>query len=182
MNLKQLIEEVNKDIDDSLSSGDVLGWINRGLDDLTPVTRKESMKITEVVPENIYTLPEDLFEIAFIRANGVEYSHIPFNDTANQGYKLWGNTMYFQPGLKDGSIEMFYFKRLTHLQNEDDVPEIDPSYHDLIVLYAIAHSQYADEEPERQIDALNRYLARKREYGAHLLSRSNTTYQVKLIQ
>ncbi|MEK5065895.1 phage adaptor protein [Cytobacillus sp. FSL R5-0596] len=181
MNLEQLIEEVNKDLDDSLDSADITGWINRGLDDLTPIAKKETMKITGVTPENVYTLPDDLHEIAFVRVNGEEMLPISLQDKTSRGYKEWGGVLYLQPAQESGDIELFYYKKLSPLVDMQDVPEIPSAYHDLLVLYATALSQYAEEEPERQIDALNRYYRRKEEFQRYIQSSSLETYQVQIV-
>lgn len=179
MNLEQLIDEVNKDLDDSLDSGDITAWLNRALDDLTPITRKEAKYSTDISSHVI--LPEDLFEIAFILADGSEFRNVPIRNNSNSGYKVWGNELTLQNAPESGILEVFYYKRLAHLEDSSDIPEIDPAYHDLLVLYATALSQYAEEEPERQMDAMNRYFNRKREYEAYIQRNSNVIHQVRLV-
>lgn len=179
MNLEQLIEEVNKDIDDSLDSGDITEWINRALDDLTPITNCET-KYSVTLPSSI-SLPSDVFKIAFVLVDGTEVHNVPIRDNRSKGYKVWGNELTLQGGLESGVLEVFYYKRLSHLEANEDIPEIDPAFHDLLVLYATAHSQYADEEPERQIDAFQRYQQRKREFDLFIKSQSNETNQVRLV-
>lgn len=181
MNVKQLIEEVNKDIDDSLDNADIIGWFNRCLDDLTPIVRKEALKITDADTSNTYELPEDLHEIAFIRSAETEYRLIPLNDKTSRGYKVWGEILYMQPPVESGELELFYYKRLDHVEDGEDVPEIDPAYHDLLALYAIAHYQYADEEPQRQQDAMNRYFQRKNDYQTYIMRNSNEVHQVSIV-
>lgn len=179
MNLEQIINEVNKDIDDSIGDEEIKGWVNRGIDDLSPLVKKEAYVMTNVTQENRYDLPADLMEIAFIRADGREYPYIPINDNDSTGYKVWGGKLYFQPEIDNGEVELFYHKRLNHLDALTDEPEFEPAFHDLLVLYAISQSQFADEEPQRQIDAMNRYLGRKEEFKSYLFSQSNAAYQIK---
>lgn len=170
MNLSELIEEVNKDLDDSLDNGDVTGWINRALDDLTPITKKEAKAVIGIAAS--MALPEDLFELSLLLTDEGELYPLTLRDKTSKGYKVWGNELTLQNGPSEGDIELYYYKCLAHLEEDEDTPEIDPSYHDLLILYAVAHSQYAEEEPERQIDAMNRYLARKREYESFILRKS----------
>lgn len=179
MNLEQLIEEVNQDIDDSLDSGDITKWINRGLDNLTPIAKKEAKSNIEISPP--IKSPEDLFEIVHLFAGEDEYLPVPIKDRSSKGYKIWGDEITLQGGPETGEIEVYYYKRLTHLEDSEDVPEIDPSFHDLLILYAVAHSQFAEEEPERQIDAMNRYMQRKREFESFVARQSNETYQVRMV-
>lgn len=182
MKHSELIAEVNKDIDDNLSESDITGWLNRCLDELTPLSRKEALKIAAIDESNMYELPDDLFEIQAIRINGEEYFYLPMNDKDGKGYKVWANNLYLQPAPVSGDIEMFYYKRLSHLENSDDVPEIDPSFHDLLILYAVAHSQFMDEEPERQNDAMIRYRQRREEYESFLTRNINMIYQVRIVE
>lgn len=179
MDLSQIVEEVNKDLDDSLDAGDITGWVNRALDDLTPLSKKAAKYVAPVSP--VISLPDDLFEIELLMVNDEEFHLIDLRNKSDVGYKLWGNELTIQKGPDEGEIELYYYKRLSHLEDEDDIPEIEPSFHDLLVLYASAHSQYAEEEPERQMDAMNRYIARKREYQSFVMKNSNETYQVRLV-
>lgn len=162
MNLSKLVDEVNKDLDESFESGELIGWFNRCLDDLTPIARIESKYSTDLTAPVI--LPDDLYEIAFVLLDGSELYNVPVRDKTKSGYKVWGNELTLQNTPESSLLEVFYYKRLSHLEESEDVPEIEPSFHNLLVLYASYLSQYAEEEPERQIDAFNRYHKRKQEY------------------
>lgn len=180
MNLSQLIAEVNKDIDDNIADADIIGWFNRCLDELSMLARKEALAITAVDTSNIYELPPDLMEVVAVRVNGSEYLQIPFNDAYGTGYKVWANNLYLQPQAESGDVELFYHKNLAHLSESEDVPEIEPSFHDLLVLYAVAYSQFMDEELERQSDAMIRYRQRKEEYESFINRNTNMIHQIRI--
>jgi hypothetical protein len=148
VNLTDLTKQINRDIDDSYSNGDIKEWINRGIDDITPVAKKEA-RTTLTYP---YVLPADLHKIAFIKVNGVKVE-----------YDQWGDEITPKEGNQN-PIDLYYYKRLTKLQNADDVPDFEEEYHDLLILYALGQIQYHDEDYDDRPDALNRYAQRKLEF------------------
>ena len=44
VNLQELILQVNRDVDDIFENGDIQHWLNRALDDITPIARIEKRK------------------------------------------------------------------------------------------------------------------------------------------
>lgn len=179
MNLDQLVDEVNKDLDESLDAGEITAWFNRALDDLSPITKKETKYSVEI--SSSITLPDDLLEIVFVMADDSELYPVQIQDKTSKGYKVWGNELTLQNAPESGLLEVYYYKRLSHLSESEDIPEIESSFHDLLILYAVAHYRYADEEPELQMNAMNRYFQRKQEYESFVSYNSNTVYQVRVI-
>lgn len=163
MNLEQIIEEINKDLDDEIENDELIGWINRCIDDLSPIARQEQKAVIEITETNDYELPDDFIKMFMVSVNGKRYDTLPLSSNST-GYKVWGNNLSLSNGPSDGSIELYYYKRLSHLENMDDVPEIDPAFHDLFILYTIGHHQFMDDELERETDAFTRYNARREEY------------------
>jgi hypothetical protein len=168
LKLNEILDEVNRDLDESLELGEVIGWVNRCLDDLTPIAKKESLLVTDTNTLNSYDLPDDLHEIGFVVANDTEYERIAFNDNENKGFKTWANTLFLQPAATDGSLQLYYYKKLAHVSGSVDIPEIEEQFHDLFVLYTVAYNQFMEEEPQKQADALNRYAIRKREFADYV--------------
>lgn len=181
MNVAQLIEEINKDIDDvTLELSDHIGWINRALDDLTPIANQEAKTTYLLSVDNAYLLPEDIYQIVLVNVNGEKRNAVSIQDSRT-GYQVWANTLSLQPTEETGQMELYYYKSLRHVAKEEDIPEIPSFFHDLLVLYTVAHQQFAEEETERQIDALNRYNQRKQEFRAYVSSQSMVVDQVKLV-
>jgi hypothetical protein len=172
MNLEQITDEINKDLDDTVDSEDVLGWINRCVDDLSPIAKQESKQTIEITTTNSYELPEDLGELVLVLVNGEPYEAVVIGDSTSIGYQLWGKSLSLRNGAESGQIELFYYQRLAHLAETEDVPAIDEAFHDLFILYTVGHHQFADDEVERQNDALSRYYRRKNEFEAFM--RRNT--------
>jgi hypothetical protein len=166
MNLASLIKEVNKDIDDSLSNGDVTQWLNRALDDLTPVAKyKRSVTIPLIAGQTNYDLPSDFHKIELLM-DVYKLPEIPLEDHSSRGFKKWGNTLTIQPIPENkGVLTLYYYAKLPHLSNSDDEPVIPSHYHDLLVLYAVARAKYQDEEPEMQMNAWSEYQNKKREFA-----------------
>jgi hypothetical protein len=170
MNLGQLYIEINKDLDDTLNSGDLLGWINRCMDDLSPIAKKEA-KTSYEITSNEFELPEDLMEIIRVVVKG--------EDVDRTQYSVWANTLSFNSAPTSGTMELYYYRRLAQLTGDiSEVPEIDPTYHDVFILYTIAHQQFMEDEPERQMDAMERYYRRKNEYEA-FMRRNNVRFNPK---
>jgi hypothetical protein len=172
MNLTELVDEVNKDLDDSLSKAEIKGWLNRALDDLTPYANyQKSSTISLVADQKQYTLPSDLFKIVHLldEEKLVEYHPIPVNDLRSTGYKKWGNEIIFQPVPKESKdLTLYYHAKLPHLVNDTDTPVIPEEFHDLLVLFAVAKAKYQDEEETMQNNAMQEYLMRKDQFIAHM--------------
>jgi hypothetical protein len=181
MKLSDLIKEVNKDIDDTLSNGEITGWLNRALDDLTPYAKYQEFQTISLISEQKeYSLPDNLITIAHLidEESGKVFNQIPMQDFSSIGYKKWGNKLLFQPLPKENQdISLYYHARLPHLVNPDDEPVIPIEFHDLLVLYAVAKAKYQDEEESMQNNAMQEYLMRKDQYIS--FNQSDETYMVQ---
>lgn len=180
MKLSEIIKEVNKDIDDSLPNADITGWINRALDDLSPVAKYQKSKAIDLVPgQGTYSLPTDIVEMVYI--DGLNQPLLSSRETKD-GYKLWGNTLILQPPPTETKrITLFYFGKLPYLINSDDVPMIPAHFHDLLVLYAVAKAKYQDEEESMQMNVMAEYMAKKRVFEQEMNKTSNVVSQVRLV-
>ncbi|WP_108669552.1 hypothetical protein [Peribacillus acanthi] len=181
MKLSQLIQEVSKDIDDTLSNADITGWLNRAIDDLTPYAKhKKIATIQTVIDQKNYELPSDFRNLEHLFDEGIkrELALLPMDDTYNRGYKKWGNTLILQPVPKEaGELTLYYHAKLPRLVNPDDEPVIPSEYHDLLVLYAVAKAKYQDEEESMQAIAMNEYYARREQFIT--FSQTGEIYQIQ---
>ena len=139
VNLQELILQVNRDVDDIFENGDIQHWLNRALDDITPIARIEK-KVTLTYP---YTLPNDVQDMERVMQTNKVFPRIPVGEQSQQGYWVWGNELMI-PGGNQQPIEVYYYKKLSHLKGMEDVPEIDSPYHDLLILYAVGQLQFMD--------------------------------------
>ncbi|WP_057766693.1 phage adaptor protein [Cytobacillus praedii] len=180
MKLSELIKEVNKDIDDSLSNAEITQWLNRGLDDLTPYVKHQKHQTYEVIADQSkYPLPTDLVNIVYLfDESNKRVNLVQFDDFSSTGYKMWGNDLILQPTPKlDSEMNLYYHARLPRLVNPDDIPVLPEQYHDLLVLYAVAKAKYQDEELEMQSSAWSDYLRRKDEFIT--FNQSNEIYTIQ---
>lgn len=171
MNLKELIAEVNKDIDDSLQNADITGWINRGLDELS-IFAKFKKKISIPLPANTtdLPLPNDIVEIIKISDGSQEVN-----------YEKWGDIAEINEQFNtDKTLTLYYYARLPHLKNPNDVPVLPLHFHDLLVLYAVAKAKYQDEELEMYEVAWTDYLSRQNDFKAYQ-STEGEINQVRLV-
>lgn len=148
MNLGQIIEEINKDTDDSFDTPVLLGWINRALDLASDVMNYEK-KATLLLEEGVsdYEVPADLMTLKYVIGSAGLYERIDVLDPTSTGYKRWGNIIGFQ-NLTETAIDMYYLASLPHLVESEDIPALPSQFHDLPVLYAVSKAKYQDEEPE----------------------------------
>jgi hypothetical protein len=170
VNLKEIMSEVNKDIDDEYDSADLLGWINRGLDDLTPFANYQALSTVVLVPgQKAYPLPAALTALTQVTDDQTNISvlldELPLNDFTSCGYKVIGRDLVIQPKPTEArTLTLYYTSQLPHLKNPDDVPVIRPDFHDLLVLYTVARARYQDEEESLQINAMSDYLKRRNQF------------------
>lgn len=177
MNLEQIINEVNKDLDDTLDNADIIGWVNRSIDDLTThANYQKSAVISVIVGQKEYELPDDLVSIyqVFDTDKALERVY----DTQSKGYRIWGNKLILQPAPdQNKEIDLYYFANLPHLKDPEDVPAFSSQFHDLLVLYAVGRAKYQDEEEGMQMNAISDYQERKRAFVNHYRLKEITAIQ-----
>lgn len=177
MNLKELRTEINKDIDDQLNNADINGWINRALDDLSIFARyKKKVMIDVKNGVSDYQLPTDLLDIVIV---GNNLPGLPLNDFHRTGYKVIGDTLSLQPTpSKDDTIQLIYTATLPHVSNDDDVPAIPESFHNLLILYAVSKYKYADEELDYVMNTTSEYEQRKSDF-IRFVNRKEQSHKIR---
>ena len=105
VNLQELILQVNRDVDDIFENGDIQHWLNRALDDITPIARIEKRAMLEYP----YTLPSDVQDIERVMQTNTVFPRIPVGEEQQQGYWVWGNELVLQGGSQQ-PIEVYYYK------------------------------------------------------------------------
>jgi hypothetical protein len=156
-------------VEEEYDAGTIIGWVNRALDDLTPVAKVEALKSYTIDGTNSYTLPSDLHMPAVTLVNGIQWHEVPITDRFSTGYTTWGNTLTLWGSSvpTSGTIDYYYYRRLKHLVTTDmnAEPELDPEFQDLLIHYAAGMIQFTEEEYDRP-DAMTKYNERKKEYTA----------------
>ena len=183
MNLQQLQNEVLKDIDDTLTNEDIRGWLNRCLDDLSPIAKyQKQVQIPLLAGESSIELPEDLHEIILFSDEEADFHEIPLKDKHTRGYKKWSNVLSIQPIVaNDRTFTLYYYARLPHLTEITDIPKIRPDFHDLLVLYGVAKAKYKDELVDMQQNAMQEYYTRKDEFAREMILSNMESNQAQVI-
>jgi hypothetical protein len=165
MNLQQIINEVNKDVDDTLENGDLIGWINRCMDDLAPYAQyQKSTTVSLVTDQKEYDLPSDIQKLLYL-VDEYPMNQVQMKDFVSTGFKLWGSKLILQPTpSQTGSLDLYYEAKLPYLSNLSDIPVIPSQFHDLFILYTIAKAQYRQDEEARQMNAMSEYNQRKNDF------------------
>jgi hypothetical protein len=168
MNLEQIIEEINKDLDDTIDNQELTGWINRCIDDLTPHAKYQKNSVISLVQgQKSYDVPTDFMKMIVLIDTDVALDEVPLYDFNGTGYKLFGNQFIIQPTpIGNKELDLYYEATLPHLIDESDEPQIPSQFHDLFILYTIAKRQYQDEEEGLQMNVWNEYQSRKGEFIA----------------
>jgi hypothetical protein len=166
MKLSEIIRQVNRDIDDDYEASDITDWVNRCLDDLSPIAKKQAAAVIE----SPYTLPSDLYELRFVAQNNEFLDPLSFEDMDSDGYKKWGDSLILQ-NREQSSLTLYYYRKFNHVENADDIPELEDSFHDLLILFCLGNLQFTEEDYDERPDTFLRYNARKEEYQQFISKR-----------
>jgi hypothetical protein len=167
MKISEIITQVNGDVEEEYDATTIIGWVNRALDDLTPVAKKEALKSYTIDTMNGYALPTDLHMPAVTLVNGLPWRELPITDSNSTGFTAWGGTLSLRgSSIPDsGTIDYYYYRRLAHLNSTDmnAEPELETEFHDLLIHFAAGMIQFTEEEYDRP-DAMAKYNDRKKAY------------------
>jgi hypothetical protein len=165
MKVNDILRQVNRDIDDQYNLLDVVDWINRCLNDLTPIAKRQaSMSLNSP-----FTLPTNLHELLFVSQNNQFLKKLSMEEYSNEGYKQWGDVLTTQnTGISH--LTIYYHRKLDKVANGEDVPDLEEEFHDLLIYFCLGSMQFYDEDYERP-DSFGRYQARKQEYIQYIEKR-----------
>lgn len=166
MQLSDIINEINKDIDEDLDYDEVIGWINRCIDDLSPYANYQKItQLTTTPGVDTYPLPSDLTKRIQLVDGKEVLECLELADFNKKGYKIYANQLIVQPMPDEvKTLTLYYDASLPYLKNMTDIPVIHTNFHDLFVLYGVARFMYKDDETYRKGDAMAEYNSRKRDF------------------
>lgn len=166
MQLSDIIYEINKDIDEELDFDELIGWINRCIDDLSPIANYQKMIPLTVTPGvDTYDMPTDLTKRIQIVDGTRVLPHQDLSNFTDEGYKIYANKIIIQPmPTETKTLTLYYDASLPYLKNMTDIPVIHQNFHDLFILYGVARFMYKDDETYRKGDAMSEYNSRKRDF------------------
>lgn len=159
MKINDILRQVNRDIDDQYNLQDILDWVNRCLDDLTLIAKRQATTILD----GTFTLPTNLHELLFVSQNNQFLKKLSMTDENSCGYKQWGNSLTLQ-NTDNSPLTIYYFRKLNRVANGEDVPDLEEEFHDLLVYFCLGSMQFYDEDYEDRPDSFIRYQNRKQEY------------------
>lgn len=179
MNLGEILAEVNKNVDDELEAADVIGWVNRCIEDLTPIANNQTILTMPIITnQQSYKLPSDFVEMVQVVRNNRFANPLALSDTTRYGYKLFNNNIMLQPiPDSDGSMDIYYKSILPYLTDLEDVPQIPTFFHDIFVLYAVAKFKFQDQDTENMSIAANTYESRRQDF-INFMNKTNIPSQV----
>lgn len=176
MTVVEIITKAQFMSDEEYDNAEWIGLINACLDDLTPIAKilatKENIDITVTNGKASFIINSDAdlakaheIKNIYFTSNGSnirELTRRALADNFSPGWKQTADSLLFQ-GLNDGdgTIRVDYYKRLTHVANTNDIPELPVAYHELIVLYLCAKAQQKEEELDDKNDFYTDYLRAK---------------------
>lgn len=179
MILSNIINQINRDIDEEYDAGDIIEWINRCSDDLTPIARiQASQSYAIATTTDTFTFPTIRhrdFAMKVTDSNDCSsiYGPVSITDSQPRGYVAWGNTFTLQNGPDTGTINYYYYQKIAQMATTDLAVEmqIDSEFHDLYILYGRAQIQFTEEDQKGNSDredSMSMYLARKKEFERHI--------------
>ena len=160
-----------------------LRWLNMCNNKITNVARykgRATMDYNPAIPE--ISVPLDFhkpLKEGFLYFEGDELSYFDLNTrTQRKGYRMWGNTLILQGISDEGTLEMYYYRKLPEFEGEpDEVPVIDNDYHDLYIYFTAArHVQSERDELETKQDFHRDFRDRKGEFEIYRMSEDTAPY------
>ncbi len=170
---RQVLSRLNETDDSFVNRDDIRNYLNEALDDLTDALRVEAppAEITLIEDVDEYDIPENLNRFARVELEGTRLifnEFKTFNEIQQDNtYTVWGDKLYIRPiptSAEAGqTLKVYYYRKPTHMQDKDDVADIEGKYDQLLIHYALAKAFERDEELELFQATMQQYEAKKNE-------------------
>ena len=181
MTVEELIEQAEIRSEEVYSDEVWIGFINAALDDLTPVAKLlRRVTLTALVPVNDMIIidvtdegNEDLLnshEVLLIYYQSTtpasrqkQLRRISLSDSYSTGWKRTEDTIILQgiTGSTAGTVVIDTYRKLDHVAETSDIPDLPEQYHQLVLMYICSLSQQKEEELEDKRDFFGEYLMGK---------------------
>lgn len=154
-------------------------WINAALDDLTPAARLVTALLVPLIagrPQ--YDLPDDCHKVVSVSYfQGDSESPLTqrsWRDASLPGFKLGDGIIRLQglPLLAGDEIEIVYFRRIAHVEDVSETPDLQPEWHELIVLFLVFRVGTREEFADLRNTSQAEYYARRQALDALTLLES----------
>lgn len=145
MNLGEILARTKRNINFVYNDGDhIKNLINEALTMIAADAKIQTQQTITLIPGQAeYALPANYKEpIAMIEGPlNDPYCNFPLTElnSYTSGFYIYGGNIVFRPIPQDGkTLTFYYYQYPDELLNENDVPDIDPRYHDVLATYAAA--------------------------------------------
>lgn len=165
----------------------IISQLNAGQIDVARQTKALQVRAQTdtVIGQEGYEVPEDFIQIETLSVDGRIVPHIPratldsFDETRSlngtgsvQSYYTHGRVIYLHPTPNTGvvnALDIWYIKKPAPLDQDSDICELPETFHDSVVLFALARCKELDEE-FAQAQMI------KVDYAAQMIENKDETY------
>jgi hypothetical protein len=178
--INTLVRQQTKESAATYPDTTLIGYINSGLDDLTPVAKMLSQKVgialtisggaasIDISSDPDLSTAHEFVNVFLTPTGGAEapLRRLPDSDTVSQGWLLTASAIVLQNlTATGGTARVDYYRKLAHVSATTDTPALPDQYHNLLVLYCCARIQEREMVLAVKQDFLADYLAAKQAFA-----------------
>ncbi len=157
-------------VDDEVGLERALVWFNECSDDIAAVARMRVSATAEFEGGKEFALPSDLVTLVELKLDDTILLPAQFRISTPKShpYSRWGGVIEFHEEQEEGTLHIYYHRRLQQLEGENDTPEIPFQFHRLYPLFAGArYWKMWGDEPQREHDLRLEYETLKAELNRY---------------
>ena len=119
---------------------EVIDYLNEGQTLISQKFPVEAPIITIALTTNSFPIPSDMETLRKIKRGTTELTEI----------EIWANTITINSNIKDGTVDVYYYKTPTRLDenNVSQIPDIDSRYFYALAKFAAEAYYLVDDDPE----------------------------------
>lgn len=119
---------------------EVIDYLNEGQTLISQKFPVEAPKLTVTLTTNSFSIPSDMETLKKIKRGTTELTEI----------EMWAGIITLNSNIKDGTIDVYYYKTPTPLDdtNVSQVPDIDSRYFYALAKFAAEAYYLVDDDPE----------------------------------
>lgn len=177
----QIIQAAEALTNETYDEATWIDWINFCLDDLSQVAYRPGRKTVSLTTgTNEYEVPsgiQEIFGIVYETSDGKQFAVRQINptDVYSRGWKRQDKIVLQGLSVTTGdNLVISCYTNFTHITSTSEEPELEPQYHELIVLYLASRSQQKEEELNERMDFYKEYLERRQQYAQSRLSQAES--------
>ena len=189
MDLMDLMSSLNDLIDyefelteDGHIPPSVLRWFNACSNDLTDAARYPGRATFDYIPTvGEITLPVDFYKPipeGFLFFEGYPLPELDLRQNTRYGFRRWGRVLYLQGLTKEGTLSIYYYKKLPKFTGDPtEVPVIPARFQEAYALFAaMRFMQFERDEMDSKADFHGEYEMMKRDLDIYTMSQDTAPY------